>query len=178
MSDSTSETVQQPTVITLNNTNSIEFLSKYIELAQTKGAFILSEAELLKRAVDCILNNVPDKEINQINGRQLLIQGIHKGQRHGAFTLNDAALLSKIVQFVENVIQTSLKPIENTTTETLNKNSLSGDTTQPSTSVDNVVNNVVDNVADEVVDEAVNDTSISDDLSDLAEPVPLKPKEV
>lgn len=156
MSESTPET-QQPTVITLDNNNSIQILSQYIELAQTKGAYILSEAELLKRAVDCIVNNVPDKEINAINGRQLLIQGIHKGQRHGAFTLNDAALLSKVVQFIETSIQATLEQMNNASVE------------QPVSQPE---------VATEQAEQSHEGVSQSDDLSDLADPVPLKPKEV
>ena len=82
---------EQPTVITLNNTNSIQILVQYIELAQQKGAFDLNEAELLKRSSDVLLNNANDTELNQINATQLLIQGIHKGQKSGAYRLNDAS---------------------------------------------------------------------------------------
>lgn len=164
MSDTTSETVQ-PTVITLDNNNSIQILSQYVEVAQNKGAFVLSEAELLKRAVDCILNNVPDKDINLINGRQLLIQGIHKGQRHGAYTLNDAALLSKVVQYVETTIQTTLQSLNQTNNQSVETQS--EDTTT-----------VSENVTENTENTDNYNTNFSDDLSDLAEPVPLKPKEV
>lgn len=159
MSGSTPDSTQ-PTVITLNDSNSIQILSQYIEIAQNKGAFVLSEAELLKRAVDTILNNVPDQQINAINGRQLLVQGIHKGQRHGAYTLNDASLLHKVVQYVENSIQTKLQP-------------------QPVPAPEQVSEPTVESAVEPTVEESeLNDMDLSDDLSDLAEPIPLKPKEV
>lgn len=127
------EQTPEPTVITLDNNNSVQILTQYVEVAQQKGAYMLQEAELLKRANDVLLNAAQDTEINPTNARQLLIQGVHKGQRHGAYTLNDAALLSKVVQFMS--------------TET------------------------------PVVDQPLTSDN-SDDLSDLAEPIPLKPKEV
>jgi hypothetical protein len=129
----------EPTVINLDNNNSVQILSQYVELAQSKGAFVLAEAELLKRATDVILNNVPDQEIGVSTARQLMMQGVHKGQRHGAYTLNDAALLSKVVQFVSANLQ--------------------AETQQP-------------------VSSSEPSKTESDDLSDLAEPIPLKPKEV
>ena len=125
---SSQETEVQPTVITLDNVNSVQILTQYIELSQQKGAFLLAEAELLKRASDYLLNNVPDQELNQSNSRQLLIQGIHKGQRHGAFTLNDAALLSKVVQFVQSSI-TQPPPNETNETNTQTEDSEESDST-------------------------------------------------
>lgn len=134
---------QEPTVITLDNKNSVQILVQYIELAQQKGAYLLNEAEILKRASEVLLNNVPDNELNSVNAKQLLIQGVNKGQRHGAYTLNDAALLSKVVQFVANTLN------QEPSVETSSQNEQSSDFVQT-----------------------------SDDLSDLAEPIPLKPKEV
>jgi hypothetical protein len=117
---------EQPTVITLDSTNSVQILSQYIELSQQKGAYLLAEAELLKRASDYLINNVPDQELNSTSSRQLLIQGIHKGQRHGAFTLNDAALLSKVVQYVQSTLQPS-PPNESNATQTENTNDTSNE---------------------------------------------------
>ncbi len=134
---SNQEQKQEPTVITLDNTNSVQILNQYVELAQQKGAFLLQEAEILKRASDVLLNGAQDSEIPATNARQLLIQGVHKGQKHGAYTLNDAALLSKVVQFV-------------------------------SANLEAQVSVPTANVPDEQ----------SDDLSDLADPIPLKPKEI
>ena len=136
----------EPTVITLDSLTSIQIVSQYIELAQSKGAFILAEAELLKRASDLLLKNVPDTELTPVTSRQLLIQGIHKGQRHGAFTLNDAALLSKVVQYITANIDA---PNEASTP------------TDP-----------------QAESQGIQEQSTYDDLSDLAEPIPLKPKEV
>jgi hypothetical protein len=141
-SEQTTSTPEQPTVITLDATNSAQILTQYVDHAQQKGAYLLNEAELLKRASDLLVNNVVDHEINVITARQLLIQGIHKGQRHGAYTLNDAALLHKVVSFVQGLIQSQVQNIQGSTESTP----------------------IVENSAD--------------DLSDLAEPIPLKPKEV
>lgn len=137
---SNAEPQTEPTVISLDGKNSVQILSQYVELAQQKGSFLLHEAELLKKATDVLLNEVPDNEINPSTARGLLIQGVQKGQRHGAYTLNDAALLSKVVQFVTAHIQQE---------ETSN--------TKP---------------------EQSEKPSQEADLSDLAEPIPLKPKEV
>ncbi len=134
----------QPTVITLDSENSVQIICQYVELAQQKGAFLLQEAEILKRAADVLLNGAQDKEINAQSAKGLLIQGIHKGQRHGAYTLNDAALLSKVVQFV-----------------TANP--------QPQVSSEAVSQPPADNA------ETAGD---DDDLTDLADPIPLRPKEV
>jgi hypothetical protein len=141
MSENTS---QEPTVITLDNKNSIQILTQYIEVAQQKGAYLLNEAEILKRAMDVSVNNVPDNEIDTNLAKQLLIQGVNKGQRHGAYTLNDASLLSKVVAFVASSVQ--------------GQESAPAPTPTPAP--------------------APTQQSLSDDLSDLAEPIPLKPKEV
>lgn len=138
----------EPTVITLDNQNSIQILAQYIEHAQQKGAYLLSEAEILKRAVEVLVNDVHDNELNKDNSKQLIIQGIHKGQRHGAYTLNDAALLSKVVNFI--MASFGQSPHE-----------------QPQS--------VQQQEHQQLPEENVNS---NDDLSDLAEPIPLKPKEV
>lgn len=139
---------QEPTVITLDNQNSIQILAQYIEVAQQKGAYLLNEAEILKRAMDVIMNNVPDKEIDTNMAKQLLIQGVNKGQRHGAYTLNDASLLSKVVIFVAQGTPMSQEA------------------------------NPQAPAAPAPVQEAPVQSVDPDDLSDLAEPIPLKPKEV
>lgn len=141
---------QDPTVITLDNHNSAKILSQYVELAQSKGAFKLNEAEILKRASDVLLNNLPDNEINPVIALQLLVQGILKGQSHGSFTLNDAALLSKVVQYVSTVLQQQ-QPQQ----------------AEPPAAQKN---------SDEPKQSTVRDDF--DDLSELADPIPLKPKEV
>lgn len=146
---------QEPTVITLDNKNSINILAQYVEVAQQKGAYLLNEAELLKRAMDVSINNVPDNEINVDLAKQLLIQGVNKGQRHGAYTLNDASLLSKVVTFVAGSVTVQPQP----------------------TFQGNGEESPQESVKEDTVKEESNMSSI-DDLSDLAEPIPLKPKEV
>lgn len=95
------EQQQQPSVITLNKSNSIQIMIQYIEIAQKSGAYELREAEILKRATDVLINKVNDHEINENMAINLLIQGIMKGQKHGgAFNLNDAALLQKVIQYI------------------------------------------------------------------------------
>lgn len=135
----------QPSVITLDDNNSAQILSQYTELAQQKGAFLLNEAELLKRASDVLINNASDNEINKNTARQLLIQGVNKGQRHGAYTLNDAALLSKVVNYILSTLPSAeatpaIKAPPQVTPPQQNEN--------------------------------------DDDLSDLADPIPLRAKEV
>jgi hypothetical protein len=154
------ETTSEPTVLTLDNNNSIQILSQYIELAQQKGAFLLNEAELLKRAMDVLVNNVPDHEINKQTSIQLLIQGVNKGQRHGAYTLNDASLLSKVVQFVSVSYQSD------SSSQTQNQQTSS------------TTNTSVQETQHQNTDENIQENESDDDLADLATPIPLKPKEV
>ena len=144
-------TTQEPSVITLDNQNSIRILSQYVELAQQKGAYLLNEAEILKRAIDLLVNNVPDREINENLAKNLLIQGVNKGQKEGCYTLNDASLLCKVVQFVGTSLQSAASRQE-------------------------TVQESVQETVQESVQESVQE--MSDDLSDLADPIPLKPKEV
>ena len=140
---------EQPTMITLDNNNSIQILAQYVEVAQQKGAYLLTEAEILKRAMDVLINNIPDKEIDSNMAKQFLIQGVVKGQKHGSYTLNDAALLNKVVMFVTNTLpnQEQQQSVQQSVPEV-------PVTSTPVTEEDR------------------------DDLSDLAEPIPLKPKEV
>ena len=89
--------MSEPTVIQLDESNSLKIVVQYVEIAQGKGSFLLNEAEILKRASDVLVNNVVDSEINFEAAKNLLIQGINKGQSKGAYTLNDAALLCKAI---------------------------------------------------------------------------------
>ena len=143
-----SEQQQEPTVITLNETNSIQIMAQYIEVAQQKGAYLLNEAELLKRAIDILVNQVPDKEITDNVAKSLLIQGVNKGQKSGSYTLNDASLLSKVVAFVASGVQGQAPAVATPAVES--------NATQDHVPV----------------------SELLDDLSELAEPIPLKPKEV
>lgn len=94
------EQQQQPQVITLDNRNSIEILSQYIEVAQKAGAFLLPESDLLKRCRDVLLRGTEDQEVNVPTARNLFIQAVNKGQSKGAYSLEDASILHKVCQFV------------------------------------------------------------------------------
>lgn len=148
-----SDKQDQPTVITLDNTNSIQILAQYVEVAQQKGAYLLNEAELLKRAMEVCLNNVPDNDIDFNLAKQLLIQGVNKGQRQGAYTLNDAALLNKVVVFLTNTTVPQVQQQQ----QQVQQQQVQQQQQQ--------------------VQQQMNDEE-DDDLFDLAEPIPLKPKEV
>lgn len=124
--------------LTLDVPKCLQFLAQYAESAQQKGAYLLQEAELLKRAVDVVMNNVEDKDVDKNLGVNLLIQGVQKGQRHGAYSLADAALLHKVITFL---VEQSQQPQQQVQQEVQQEDSI-------------------------------------DDLSELSQPVPLRPKEI
>lgn len=136
--------------LNLDLPKSFQFLAQYVETAQQKGAYVLQEAELLKRAVDVVLNNVEDKDVDKNLGVNLLVQGVQKGQRHGAYSLADAALLHKVIMFLVNQSQPG-------------QQSQQAQVQQP-TQVP--------------VQEASSEESDNNDLSELSQPVPLRPKEI
>jgi hypothetical protein len=156
---------QEPTVITLNDTNSIQILAQYIEVAQQKGAFLLNEAELLKRCIDILINKVPDNEISFDIAKNVLIQAANKGQKHGSYTLNDASLISKVVQYVNNSL-----PAEH-------QQQLQGQP-QPQTQPQQTQPQQTQPQQTQPQQTQPKESLRNDDLSDLAEPIPLKPKEV
>jgi hypothetical protein len=98
---------QQPNVITLDKNNSINILIQYIEVAQKAGSYDLKESDILKRAIDVLVNNVTDNEINETLAVNLIIQGIMKGQKSGAYSLNDASLLHKVISFIVQLIESA-----------------------------------------------------------------------
>jgi len=156
-------------VLTLDLSNSVQILVQFIEVAQQKGAYLLQEAEVLKRASDVLVSNAQDKDVNEVLAKQLLIQGIQKGQRHGCYTLNDAAILSKVVQYVFDSLPKENKEQPQETSES-----------QPHTHA-----HTPQETSQEPEETFVNLSSVrhssqesNDDLADLAEPIPLKPKEV
>lgn len=158
-------TREEPAVITLNDSNSIEILSKYVEVAQQKGAYLLSEAEVLKRACDVLIHNIIDNEITSDMAKQLLIQGAIKGQKHGAYTLNDASLLNKVVQFVGNSLQHLQQQTQDQTPQHI-----------PQQAPQQAQEQAPQQTQEQTLSDDGNDNEY--DLSDLAEPIPLKPKEV
>jgi hypothetical protein len=94
------EQTSEPTVITLDHKNSVEILSQYVELAQSKGAFQLPESDILKRCRDLLLKGVEDAEINVPTARNLFVQAIQKGQSRGCWGLDDAYILHRVCTFV------------------------------------------------------------------------------
>jgi hypothetical protein len=153
----------------LNKETCFKLLIQYLELAQGKGSFLLSEAALLKRAIDVAKGDGNDSEINMTNAKNLLISGIHKGQKSGAYTLNDAALLDKVVQIysaetvepVKGSPSTPQVPTPQVPTQSVNVQPVEQEGSVPIHSGD------------------ASTTSVdSGDLSDLSAPVPLKPREI
>lgn len=90
-----------PSVITLNIPNSVDILIKYVELAQQKGAFLLKEAELLKRASDILTDVEKSGEFSKGDCLNILIQGVNKGQQSGSYTLTDAALIWRVLEYLQ-----------------------------------------------------------------------------
>lgn len=92
----------------LTKENSVTILSNSIDLAQKRGAFLLQEASLLKKAVDFFNKDVKTKpdfggsENPEVVAINLLLQGVQKAQSHKdcPFNLNDAALLFDIFEFL------------------------------------------------------------------------------
>lgn len=99
MSSNQESSSQSPQVVELNLENCGKVLMQYVEVAQQKGAFLLNEASLLKRAADVVTGQT-DPEINLQSAYTLLIQGVVKGQKHGSYTLSDASVLDKVVNFL------------------------------------------------------------------------------
>jgi hypothetical protein len=142
---------KEPTVITLTSENALPFLLKYVELSQGKGTFLIAEADLLKRCFDVLLHSGIDKDISKEKAKDLVIQAINKGQAHGDYTLNDASLLFNTINFINSGIKLNVQPkVE-----------------EPAI------------VGDGKIEEAEtqeNDDDDDCDLSELSQPVPLKPK--
>lgn len=92
----------QPTIITLNIENSLQYILKYIEVSNSKGAFLLSEANILKRCFDVILYKFKDKEISLEKAKELVFQGLEKGQLHGDYTLDDASIIVGVMNFINS----------------------------------------------------------------------------
>lgn len=102
--------------IELNLENSVKILLQYVEVAQHKGAYLLHEASLLKRAAD-VLAGQTDEEVNTQSALNLLVQGVVKGQRHGAYTLSDASVLDKVVTFLTTTQQQTQSNTQNSSSE-------------------------------------------------------------
>lgn len=72
----------------------------YIEIAQSKGVFILQESDLLKKCKDTLLFNVSHPDITQIVAINVFIQAVLKGQKLGCYTLEEASNIFNICQSI------------------------------------------------------------------------------
>lgn len=105
-----SEQNQQPTIITLDNKNSVEILSSYIDISQKAGVYMLQESDILKRCRDLLLKGVEDPEINVATAKNLFVQAIMKGQSKGCFSLDDASILHKVCTFISTNTDADTQP--------------------------------------------------------------------
>lgn len=158
--------MEEQKVIEVNNLETANnILMKYIELGQQKGVFGLAEAELIKRSSDVIFNNVTDPDISQVAAYNLFIQAVNKSQRAGAYTLNDAALLHKTILFVASLFGPP-----------------PGQQVQQPASVQQQPASVQQQQASVQQQPAApqmhiqKKTKSNDEILDLAEPIPLKPR--
>ena len=156
--------MEEPTVITIGAHNVLQYMIKYIEMSQTKGAYNLAESDLLKRSVDVAYRHLKDSEINDTMALDLLIQAIHKGQAHGDYTLNDSSLLFNVIKFInENKVALQAAPVHVVI--------------DPSIPVPATPENDGIPAKEEVL---VPDCDAEDDfdLDELSAPVPLFPREI
>jgi hypothetical protein len=148
---------QEPQVITLNDSNSVQILVQYVEVAQKSGAFLLAESDLLKRCRDVLLQGASDAEVTVSLARQLLVQAVNKGQAKGAYNLDDASILHKVCQYVGANLEAQAAP------QAQEQVSQQQASQQPVASVRETVEEVEEEVEDDL-----------DDLNSLSAPVPLK----
>jgi hypothetical protein len=163
--------MEQPTVITLGTHNVLQYLIKYIEMSQTKGAYNLAEADLLKRSVDVVYRRLPDSEINDTSALDLLLQAIHKGQAHGDYTLNDSSLLFNVIKYInENKVALQAIPPPTPAPTPVQ--------VDPSVPVPPTPENDGLPAKEEVVVPDAYDSDNDFDLDELSAPVPLLPREI
>ena len=97
---------------TITKDNAVILLPQFIEVANSKGAYLLREASLLKKACDYVKPEVkvkPQFTEDDANPRatalRLLLQGAHKAQSQGSFLLQDSAALFEIVELVSKELE-------------------------------------------------------------------------
>jgi hypothetical protein len=95
-----------------------------------------------------VVNGQKDHQIDFNASKNLLIQGVVKGQQKGAYNLSDAALLFQAVKLLDSQSESTQQTPQQTPQ-------------QPPQQPDKLVE--VDDV---------------EDLSDLSDPIPFKPKEI
>ena len=101
---------ETPQIITLDNSNSVQIILQFVDVAQKAGTFLLSEADILKRCRDVLLSNATDPEINVVQAKQLIVQAVIKGQSKGCFTLDDASILHKVCQYISTTLTGNSPP--------------------------------------------------------------------
>lgn len=99
-------------VPTITKDNAVILLPQFIEVANSKGAYLLREASLLKKACDYVKPEVkakPSFTDDDVNPRatalRLLLQGAHKAQAQGSFLLHDSAALFEICELVTKELE-------------------------------------------------------------------------
>jgi len=85
----------------MNDQQHISTLLKYIEIANSKGCFTLSESEVLKRSKDVVLNGKEDKEVPYSDAVKFLIQGVVNSQSKGIYSLDESSELYKACEFFQ-----------------------------------------------------------------------------
>lgn len=88
--------------IVIDETNSIQILYQFIEVAQKGGSFLLQESAVINRCKDILFSKIEDKEISPLQARQAFIQAVVKGQAKGLYTLDESTLLHKVCMFISN----------------------------------------------------------------------------
>ena len=91
----------------MNKEKAIAILITSVEAAQRKGTFLLSEASVLKKAVDYFNSDVKEKsdfgsQEPETVALNLLLQGVQKAQNYKEcpYNLTDAAILYDVVDFL------------------------------------------------------------------------------
>jgi hypothetical protein len=141
----------EPIVVTLTKDKALQILLKYIEVSQSKGTYLITEADILKRCFDVLVHFAKDPEISVLKAKELLGQAASKGQAHGDYTLNDASLIFNTLKYLDSGVSLEEVPVK----EDADTSVIVGDGTDAD---------------DENEDEF--------DLSELSKPVPLRPKEI
>lgn len=104
------------TIPNITKDNAVILMPQFIEVANSKGAYLLREASLLKKACDYVRPEVKTKPSffeEDANPRatalRLLLQGAHKAQQQGSFVLSDSAALFEICELVTKELEDTEK---------------------------------------------------------------------
>ena len=83
----------KPTVLTINKDNVFQIIVKYIETANSKGAYTLEDADVLKQCFDTILHGAKDNGFPLKSAKSAIVQALVKGQARGSFTITDSSVI-------------------------------------------------------------------------------------